>query len=125
MVWIRRQSLWSPGQAHTAGAAPCSLGYITQEISQAGWQFPLRKHSYKTRGHSLVQCGESPPSPQGLLIAHTVSAKATVPSFPHGRGLRTRMSQDLLSQKRSKPRQKKIVDSLEHQPLWPALGLLE
>ena len=63
--------------------------------------------------------------PQGLLIAHTVSDKATVPSFPHGRGLRTGTSQDFLSQKRSKPRQKKIVDSLKHQPLWPALGLLE
>lgn len=61
MVWIRSQSLWSQGQAHTAGAAPCSLGYSTQEISQAGWQFPLRKHSYKTRGHSLIQCGEPPP----------------------------------------------------------------
>lgn len=34
------------------------------------------------------------------------------------------MGEDLLSQKGSKPRQKKIVDSLKYQPLWPALGLL-
>lgn len=52
--------LWVPRAGPHSGG--CSL-----QLSQAGWQFPRRKHSHEKESHSFVPCSEHHPR-QKLLV---------------------------------------------------------